>query len=489
MGIVVKQSIKNIVITYFGFAIGAINTLFLFTKILSQEEFGVYSFVIAAANLLWPIIALGFHNTIIKYFKKFQLIGQQQQFFTWMLLIPTVVFSILFSFLWFNQSLFEGFYETNPILEEALLPIFLVAISFSYFEIYYAWAKAHLKSVEGNFLKQLFNRIGICVLLILVSKNIISGKDFLYAVVVISFSRTFLMKLLAYRIEKPVLRFKSILYPKEVAIYTVVILVVSMVSVFLLELDKVMIARFITVDQVAVYGIMVYIATVIEVPLKSMMQITTPLTSNYLEEKRIDELSSLNKSTSIINLMAAGLIALLIFCNAESIYTFIPKEYGLHLNVLFFICLVKLSEACLGVTSAIIYNSDYYRWLLLFGVLIAVIAIFLNAYLIPMSGLQGAAISTLVAYLIYNLIKLLAVRKWFGIHPFNMGFVKVVLIISGLGFLFRWLAGFIGASFFNLVVISIAIIVSYIFLVLICKVSPQVNAYISNQWSRLKKSN
>ena len=35
MGIVLRQSFKNVVATYLGFVIGALNTLFLFTYFLS----------------------------------------------------------------------------------------------------------------------------------------------------------------------------------------------------------------------------------------------------------------------------------------------------------------------------------------------------------------------------------------------------------------------------------------------------------------------
>ena len=44
MGIIINQSFKNMVTTYFGFGIGAINTLFLFTYFLEKEYYGLVSF-------------------------------------------------------------------------------------------------------------------------------------------------------------------------------------------------------------------------------------------------------------------------------------------------------------------------------------------------------------------------------------------------------------------------------------------------------------
>ena len=51
MGIVVNQSIKNTVITYLGFGIGAINVVFLYTKFLSDDYFGLITFILSTANI------------------------------------------------------------------------------------------------------------------------------------------------------------------------------------------------------------------------------------------------------------------------------------------------------------------------------------------------------------------------------------------------------------------------------------------------------
>nr|WP_231552301.1 hypothetical protein [Capnocytophaga canimorsus] len=51
MGFVFKQSLKNILTTYLGFAIGAINTLFLFTYFLSKSQYGLVSYITSTATI------------------------------------------------------------------------------------------------------------------------------------------------------------------------------------------------------------------------------------------------------------------------------------------------------------------------------------------------------------------------------------------------------------------------------------------------------
>ena len=61
MGIVINQSFKNMVTTYLGFGIGAINTLFLFTYFLDREHYGLVSYLLSASNLIWPFMVFGVH--------------------------------------------------------------------------------------------------------------------------------------------------------------------------------------------------------------------------------------------------------------------------------------------------------------------------------------------------------------------------------------------------------------------------------------------
>ena len=55
MGIVLKQSFINTLIVYLAFAIGGVNVLFLYTRFLDGEYYGLVTFLLSAANLLMPI--------------------------------------------------------------------------------------------------------------------------------------------------------------------------------------------------------------------------------------------------------------------------------------------------------------------------------------------------------------------------------------------------------------------------------------------------
>ena len=73
MGIVLNQSLKNTIITYIGFAIGGISTIFLFPSILGKTYYGF--FAMAGFYAFVTIVFLLFKNKLEDIFNNY-LINQ-----------------------------------------------------------------------------------------------------------------------------------------------------------------------------------------------------------------------------------------------------------------------------------------------------------------------------------------------------------------------------------------------------------------------------
>lgn len=179
MGIVFKQSLNNTLITYLGFAIGAINHLFLFTRFLTPEYFGLVTVILSAATVLMPILAFGVPNTLIKYYSTFKDSDEVNAFLTLMLFLPFLMILPIWGASYVAHDAIGNFLSNeNPIVKEYVWYIFIIALSMAYFEIFYAWARVHLKSVFGNFMKEIYTRAGTMVLLVLVYFDVISVAFF-----------------------------------------------------------------------------------------------------------------------------------------------------------------------------------------------------------------------------------------------------------------------------------------------------------------------
>ncbi len=477
MGVVAKQSILNTFITYFGFAFGAANTLFLFTNILGEEEYGVVSYLLASSNLLWPLLAFGLPNTLIKFYNTYTNKIASDRFFSWLLLVPlvlVVVVSLLYTF--FYEQLMARYTHTNPIVKPYLWIVIVLGCASAYFELFYAWAKVHLQTVKGNLIKELFNRIAITILLVLVYFKYITPNQFIYSLTIVFLVRTLLMKWIAFGIKRHKFSLQKIENVRAIAIYSALILISATVSVFLLDLDKVMIESLAPpISNVAKYSICVYMASVIGVPVRAMLQITNPLTAQLLAKKEINALNELNKKSSITALMATVWVGLVVVCNAYSIFELVPPNYELYIEIVFLIGIVKLFDASLGITNAILFNSDSYKWILFFGVAILGLAYVFNHIFIPVEGIVGAAFATFLAYTLYNIAKLLFVFFKFKIHPFSIQILLIIGIAVVIWFVFfYWYIPNLDPILSVLIKGSLITLI-YFSIIYLLKLSPEVN--------------
>ena len=77
------------------------------------------------------------------------------------------------------------------------------------------------------------------------------------------------------------------------------IIIAGSIANIILEIDKFMIGEFIEIENVAYYGVAIYIASVISVPSRSMYQITNPITAKLLNENNLKGLKELYQKSSL----------------------------------------------------------------------------------------------------------------------------------------------------------------------------------------------
>lgn len=430
MGVVASQSFKNVVSTYLGFFIGAINTLFLYTEFLSDDYYGMVGYMLSLAYVVMPLMAFGMHNTIVKFYSSFKTRVSLNSFLTLTLVLPFFIIIPIILVTYMSHDVISGFLsKKNDIIKGYLWHTLIIAISLAYFEIFFAWAKVQMQTVFGNFMKEVFHRVGAMVLLLLLHFKVIDLDQFMIGLVVMYFIRMLVMKIYAFTIKLPVIIFKRIPNSKDILKYSFLIIIAGSIATILLDVDKVMLGSYVKIKEIAYYQVAIFIATVIAVPQRAMHQILLPLSAKFLNERDFDALEDLYKRSSLNLFIIGGLIFLLIILNINQLYLVIPEEFSSGLIVVFLISISKLFDNLLGSNNAILFNSDYYRMVLVLGVFLVVVMILLNVIFIPVLGINGAGIATFIAVVLYNSIKLFFVYKKFKIFPFTVATLKIALLL------------------------------------------------------------
>lgn len=485
MGIVLNQSVKNTVITFIGFTIGAANALFMYTHFLGEDYYGLTAFLLSSANIMMPLMAFGIQNTLVRFYAENQTEEDKSRFLNLVLVLPLIIIIPIFLILFFFYPETASMLSVeNPIIYDYVWIIPVIGLFMGYFEIFYAWVKVHLKSVFGNFLKEVLLRIFISIFLFAVYFGWITAIQFVYSLVFIYLTMMLIMAFVAFKIRRPQFHLKFPKEKKEVIIYSAFIIFSSSIAVMLLDIDKFMIGQYIPLKEAAYYSVAIFIALTISVPMRAMHQITHPVTTDLMARKKHTELNDLYKKASITLQVIGGLIMLGILTNIHQVYALLPEKYSGGVAVVFIISISKFFDLMLGNNNSIIFNSKYYRTVLLLGVCLVVLTVSLNMYFIPNFGIEGAALATLLSIGLYSLAKLLFVVIKMDLFPFTKN-TLLSLGIIGLTFMVFYFWNFPFHPIINIILKSVLLSFFYLVLNYKLKISVDINDVIEKILKRI----
>ena len=462
MGLVAKQTFYNLLSIGLAFIIGALNTLYMFPNFMGSRFQGVVIALLAYSNLVQPFISFGLQHAVIKYYSSFKTKQEKDSLLVFTLWSPLLIIILILIYLSiFSSSIITDISSKEPLISTYAYVIILIAISTSYFEIFFSWLRVHLVSVFGNFLKEFYPRFLSFILLISYASNIIDFEIFIYSLITGYYLRLLLIILYSFRVYRPTLTFKLPPSYLKILFYSFLIFLSGAASSIILDIDKSMIASLITSDDVAFYSVALFIAAVIEAPGRAMFQIISPLVSKAINSDDKTYLTRLLKKSSNNLFLVSGMLFLLINLNLTDFYVFVNQPmYAAAIGVVSLVSIGKLYSMSIGCLNNIISNSKFYPYIFWFSILSAVIAVILNFILIPEYGILGAAYATLFVIIFINTLKLILISYGLKIHPYSIESIKILLIIIVVFFLVKEI-NLSYSSFLNLSIRSVLIIVLY----------------------------
>ena len=485
MGIVLNQSFKNTIITYIGFGIGAINTLYLYPIFLGSTFYGLTNYITSSANVIMPLFAIGMQNTLVKFYSQYKTDEEKSRFLSFTVLFPMLlIIPLLVIGLCFYDNILFFLSKKNTIVKSYIWLIPFIGLSMAYFEIFYAWARVHMHSVFGNFIKEVGLRLFSLFLLIAVYFNWLTVEGFVYATAGLYFIAFLVTMFYAFNIEKPNFQFTRPVNTKEILTYTFYIILSGSVANLLLDGDKMILNQYMIIDNIAFYSVATYIALVISVPSRAMHQIVYPITAKLMHENKHDELNVLYKKTSINLQFVGGFVMLCIFVNINQLYELVPNEYRGGIPVVFMIGISKYFDLILGNNNAIIFNTKYYRMVLYLGLMLVFLTFVLNMLFIPKWGIFGSAFATLLSITLYSLAKLQFVVKKLHLYPFTRQTIESIVLTFALFLVFY----FWEFPFYQLISIalkSVLVTILYVYLNYKFKISTDINKVIDTLLNKI----
>jgi O-antigen/teichoic acid export membrane protein len=227
---------------------------------------------------------------------------------------------------------------------------------------------------------------------------------------------------------------------------------------------------------------------VIQVPQRSLVSASIPVLSRAWKDKDFDTLDRIYKRSSLNLLLVSVFIFSLIFLNYDNgvAALHLKPEFAMGKWVVFLLGIKNIVDMGTGVNGQIIGTSVYWRCDFLSGVILLILIIPLNIFLVKEFGIVGAAWSNLVAYIIYNILRIVFLQMKFKLQPFTMQTVYVlahsVTCFALTYFLFRGLAGWTGIIVGSTAFVSLFTISAYLL-----RLSPDIIPLIESIKMRLRR--
>ena len=197
------------------------------------------------------------------------------------------------------------------------------------------------------------------------------------------------------------------------------------------RLDIFMVSAELGLNYAGIYSIAFYMVAIIDIPSRSITAISSPVAADALRAGEFERANDLYKKVALHQLLIGGFIFLILWINIDNIFAIIPQGdiYKEGKWVVFYIGLSRLIIMFLGFGYTLISFSKYYYWGLYFTFFITLITILTNQWLIPILGISGAAIATLLTCVISH-----AVQQWLVFvkvkgNPYTKNTFKLILLL------------------------------------------------------------
>jgi O-antigen/teichoic acid export membrane protein len=493
MGVVRRQSIQSSLFTYLGFAFGAFNILVLFPRHFSPEQIGLTRLLLDIALLFSTACTLGSIPILLKFYPEYQdnLAPRDNDLPFLTLMLTATGCLLLFLLLPVMQPfLIRKFGDRSPLLVQYFHLIYPFSITLALFSYFEAFAWTLKRTVLSNALKEFAFRLLTTLLILAVIAGwfdfdrFVRSYAWIFAVPVLIFVYAFLKdgKIPIPRAISGITRAEG----HKMATFGAFMFSGAVVNIIARTNDTIILASQSKggLADAAVFTIATYLVTVMDVPQRSLVSITTPFISEAWKAQNLARISTLYQKTAL-NLMIAGLaIFAIVLLNVREIEHFLGPAYA-SLSVLVLISgLAKLVDLSTGLNTQILLLSKYWRLDFLTNILLVALSIPLNYWLTRRYNVMGPAYGNVIALVMFNGVRFLFIWRLFKLQPFTRNNGKAL----GIGLLSFGIVSLLpdtGSALLNISLKTALFVLLYGGLILKGKVSEDIGELVRMLRSRL----
>ena len=368
-------------------------------------------------------------------------------FFFWAMVVPFVGFVLFAIIYWASQvPLGAWFGDKSPLFVEYYYFVLPLAFFMLYQTICETTCNVLMHIVVPRAVREVVVRVGLLVLYLLYAfrwlslDGLVIGICANYAIAaIINICYFFSLKRINLQPDWNFLRENKKLVQRYL-LYSGFLLLSAITSVLAPTLSSFFVTAKMGLGSTGIFAIATYMAVLVSIPNRSVAAIASPQMARALKENNREECSFLMQQVTRNMLLVCGFILLALWINIDLIFHILPNgaTFAVAKNVVLILGVSQLILGTFSICLTTLNYSRFYAFSLILSLILTVSALWLNNYLVPLYGMEGAALSNLLSYGIYYILVILMVVPLCRIRPTDKRWWYILALLAVL-FVLNWL--------------------------------------------------
>ncbi|MFH0818641.1 MAG: flippase [Patescibacteria group bacterium] len=421
---ILKNSLSAFIMIIIGLIAGY-GFIYIIAHNYGARGTGIYSLATASLFVLGMMANFGFNNASLKYIGKFQSENKLYKikdlykiFFQISIPISIIISILLYTF---SNALSEIIFKDADLA--ASLKIISLVVPF------YVLFLINVELIRGfnNIKLSEFLRRSIIPIINIILILTLGHKDINLPVVIydISLSIAFLISSF-YLFAK----FKNFTQSEKISESrrqiiksSSAMMITGLAFFFMTYTDTFMLGIFTSTDSIGIYNVAIKLAATTSFILIALNTVVAPKFSHLFWAKKQTELENIvNFSAKIIFWFSLPVVLLLIIMSGFLMNLFGP-EFTVGRNVVIILALSQFLNAICGTAGSFMKMTGSETAFRNIVILAMALNIILNLFLIPLYGINGAAIASFISMALWNIASVIMIKQKNNINAFYFPFI------------------------------------------------------------------
>lgn len=441
MGIVFRQSIKTSLVVFTGALLGTL-IIWLSTEFIAKQSYGFTQNLTRDTIVFSQISILGLNSTMVVFIHKYGDKDIRRRLLLALCLLTPVVFALIgaIPFYFLRPWVLRHFQPDDiPFMQRyyMLLPFFTVLMTLQVLLEQYLGTQ--MRVAVAAFMREIVLRVLSIAIILLYAFNYVSFDFLVIGMVVVYLVPVLIYIFLAaktagFGFSLKISAFNKTEY-KELANFSWYHFLLSLSITLMGYLDGIALPLYDHkgLSAVAVYGVAVFLISFMQIPSKAMMTPTITVLSQAMAANDRRKAKDIFERSSINVLLASLFMAVLIICNLENAVAVLKEGYSQIILIFIILFIGRFVDLSTGLNDAMLSITNYYKFSFYVSIVMIAILFTLIKILVPHYGVYGAAWSTTITLVVFNVCKYIFVWKKLDMQPFS-GNTVLVLIIGTTAF-------------------------------------------------------